>query len=145
MADSMTIEITDNSPKVKEELEAAVLRALEECGLDAEKYAKNMQLPDTGLLRNSITHAISGQPTAISSYKADRPDKSGKIKKGFYSGNAPNDSDNKMSVYIGTNVEYATYVECGTHRMEAKPYLKPAVADHADHYRSVIKKELKNG
>ena len=35
----MHIEITDNSGKVKEELEAAVLRALEQCGLHGEKMA----------------------------------------------------------------------------------------------------------
>ncbi|MBO8173498.1 MAG: HK97 gp10 family phage protein [Bacillaceae bacterium] len=29
--------------------------------------------------------------------------------------------------YVGTNVEYAPYVEFGTRRMSAKPYLRPAV------------------
>ncbi|MCM1227553.1 MAG: HK97 gp10 family phage protein [Clostridium sp.] len=140
MADSMRIEITDNSPKAKEELEAAVLRALEECGQDAEKYAK-MLAPSpgktgTGALRNSIAHQVA---------------------------------ENEQAVYIGTNSEYAVYLELGTgkyypggrqepwvyqdakgnwhltHGQRAQPYLKPAVADHADHYRSVIKKELKNG
>lgn len=28
---------------------------------------------------------------------------------------------------VGTNVEYAVYVEFGTSRMEAQPYLRPAV------------------
>lgn len=145
MADSMHIEITDNSGLVKEEFQAAVLRALKKCGLMAEGYAKKLQQPDTGLLRNSITHALSGQPTAISSYKAEKPDKSGKVQKGSYSGSAPSDSGSEMSVYIGTNVEYAAHVELGTYKQQAKPYLKPAVADHAQKYQDIIKKELKNG
>lgn len=46
--------------------------------------------------------------------------------------------DNEDVVYIvGTNVEYAAYVEFGTSRMEAQPYLFPAarrVARDADRY-----------
>lgn len=132
----MEINITDNSKLVKDEFEAACLRALEKCGLTAEGYAKKLQKPDTGNLRNSITHAVD---------------------------------DEELAVHIGTNVEYAAYVELGTgkyvsggrptpwvyqdekgnwHRtngQKAQPYLKPAVADHAQTYRNIIEDELKNG
>lgn len=71
-------------------------------------------------------------------------------------------------VYIGTNVEYAAYVELGTgkyaeggrqdpwvyqdtegkwhhtHGQRAQPYLKPAVADHKQTYRNIIEDALKN-
>ena len=53
--------------------------------------------------------------------------------------------DGEPSAYIGTNVEYAPYQELGTINMEAHPFLKPAVADHANEYRKTIEKELKNG
>lgn len=43
------------------------------------------------------------------------------------------------AVYIGTNVEYAPYVELGTRRKDPHPYLKPAAADHADEYRAILK------
>lgn len=70
-------------------------------------------------------------------------------------------------VYIGSNVEYAPYVELGTgvhypggrntpwvyqdekgnwHRttgQEAQPYLKPAVADHAAEYRRIMENTMK--
>lgn len=49
------------------------------------------------------------------------------------------------AVYIGTNVEYAAYVEMGTSRMKAQPYLKPAVVDHADEYKQMVEYYLKNG
>lgn len=132
----MTIDITDNSGIVREEFQAAVLRALEKCGLTAEGYAKLLCPVDTGNLRNSITHQVDeGEP----------------------------------AVYIGSASEYAAYVELGTgkyypggrptpwvyqdakgnwhltHGQRAQPYLKPAVADHAGQYHTIIEEELKRG
>ncbi|MCI9466555.1 MAG: HK97 gp10 family phage protein [Ruminiclostridium sp.] len=132
----MNIEIIDNSGQVKEELKAAAVRALEMCGLTAEGYAKQMRSVNTGNLRNSITHQVdSGEP----------------------------------AVYIGSNSEYAAYVELGTgkyypggrqtpwvyedafgnwhltHGQRAQPYLKPAVADHAQQYHSIIEEALRRG
>lgn len=130
------IEITDNSEKIKEEFESACLKALEECGLVAEEYAKDLCPVDTGNLRNSIAHKVDSS---------------------------------ELSAIIGTDSEYAPYVELGTgkyypggrqepwtyqdakgnwhmtHGQRAQPYLKPAVADHANKYREIIEKELKDG
>lgn len=79
----MDIEIKDNSGLVKEEMQAAVLRALEMCGLTGEAYAKinltNNGSVDTGNLRNSMTHTV-------------KQEKGG------------------GAAYIGTNVEYSAYV-----------------------------------
>ena len=85
-------------------------------------------------------------------------------------GNLRNSISHKVtedSVYIGTNTEYAPYVEFGTgkyypggrpdswvyqddkgnwHRTEgakAQPFLKPAVADHSQQYRGIIESEMK--
>lgn len=137
MAD-VEIRLEDNSEEVLEALKAAALRALERCGLQAEGYAKDLTPVDTGNLRNSITHQVS---------------------------------EDGLEVYIGTNVEYAPYVELGTgvyaeggggrptpwvyqdekgqwhwtRGNPAQPFLKPAVADHAQTYRNIIEDELKNG
>lgn len=123
----------DNSKLFQEEFEAACKRALERCGMQAEGYAKEMTPVDTGNLRNSITHKVV-----------------------------------ENEVYIGTNNEYAAYVELGTGKyaeggrkdpwvyqdeegrwhhtdgQRAQPYLKPAVADHKQTYRNIIKDELEN-
>lgn len=72
------------------------------------------------------------------------------------------------AVQIGTNVEYAPYVELGTGKyaeggrkdpwvyqddeghwhhtngQREQPYLKPAVADHKQTYRNIIEDEMKN-
>ena len=53
--------------------------------------------------------------------------------------------DGEPAADIGTNVEYAPYQELGTIHMAAQPFLKPAVAEHANEYRKIIEKELKNG
>lgn len=45
-------------------------------------------------------------------------------------------------VYIGTNVEYAEYVELGTFRQKAQPYLKPAAADHVSTYVRIVRKHF---
>lgn len=74
-------------------------------------------------------------------------------------------------IYVGTPVEYAIYVECGTgpyattgggttkpswvyqdefgqwHRaypQKPRPFLKPAVADHASEYWKLLKESLEN-
>lgn len=42
------------------------------------------------------------------------------------------------AAYIGTNVEYAPYIELGTSRMKPKPYLRPAAEDHANEYKEIV-------
>lgn len=49
------------------------------------------------------------------------------------------------AVYIGTNVEYAPYVELGTSRQKAQPFLRPAASEHGAQYRRVLKKALGGG
>ena len=48
----------------------------------------------------------------------------------------------EKAVYIGTNVEYAPYVELGTSKMAERPYLRPAVENHIQEYVDVFKSEL---
>ena len=49
----------------------------------------------------------------------------------------------EQAVYVGTNVEYAPYVELGTARQKAQPYLRPAAVDHVSEYREIIEGELR--
>lgn len=131
----MEIHLTDNSKMVLEEFQTACIRALERCGSQAEGYAKDLAPVDTGNLRNSISHKVD---------------------------------DGEPAVYIGSNTSYAPYVELATgiyaeggrptpwvyqdengnwhwtRGNKAQPFLKPAVADHAKEYRSIIKTELEN-
>ena len=63
--------------------------------------------------------------------------------------------DNKIDVELGTGIYYPggrktpwVYQDAKgnwhmTHGQRAKPYLKPAVADHAQQYKQIIETELK--
>lgn len=50
-------------------------------------------------------------------------------------------SDNE--VYIGSNVEYAPYVELGTHKMAARPFLRNAISYYTDDYKRIVEEGLK--
>lgn len=136
MPDLGGVVFNDYSADVLNEFHDAVLRALERCGEQAEGYAKDLAPVDTGNLRNSISHTVD---------------------------------EDEPAVYIGSNVEYAAYVELGTGKYTdggrptpwvyqddngkwhwtagnpAQPFLKPAVADHPQTYRNIMKEELRNG
>lgn len=107
---AISVKVEDHSEEVKQALEQAKERALEAIGLAAEGYAKLKTPVDTGRLRNSISHAVSGD-----------------------------------SAYIGTNVEYAPYVEMGTVKMSPRPYIKPAVTEHINEYKVLAEQYLKGG
>lgn len=135
----MGVTINDNTEEVLEALKLALENGLEACGIDAEAKAvlnieNNPRRVDTGLLRNSITHAIAGKSAAKSSYSADDGSKSGS-----YSGTAPGEEG--KSVIIGTNVSYAGYVHDGTTRMAPNRFLANAANDK-DRYKQIIQSYL---
>jgi len=131
MAD-IEVEFTDNSGIVLLEMIKKKAKALEMVGLAAEGYAKRLCAVDTGRLRNSITHTTSTGNGSLPDPPA-RPEDS-----------TPKGTPEKDAVYIGTNVEYAPYVELGTVRTSAQPFLRPAAADHMEQYKSIIKRVMKD-
>ena len=48
------------------------------------------------------------------------------------------------AAYIGTNVEYAPYVELGARGRKGKHMLQRAAAEHADEYKQIMEDALKN-
>ena len=49
------------------------------------------------------------------------------------------------AVYVGTNVEYAPYVEMGTRLTAAQPFLRPAATEHGSTYRGILRRNLSDG
>ena len=114
MSDS--VEVTSNIEKVQAETTEALRRAAIMIGGTIEGHAKELCPVDTGLLRNSITYAIGGSDANIQAYKSNDKDKNGKLidpQEGHYEGVAPADDKDQVTVYVGTNVEYAPYQELG--------------------------------
>ena len=103
-----------------------------------------MKAVDTGRLRNSITFALAGGQANTTSYAADRGKGGKPPATGSYSGTAEGGEED-LTVYIGTNVEYAPYIEFGTERRGPRPFLHNAAADHAAEYREILQNELKKG
>ena len=54
------------------------------------------------------------------------------------------DGKEKAAV-IGTNVEYAPYVELGTSKQKPQPYLRPAIEDHVSEYQKILENEVQHG
>lgn len=141
--------IHDHSGEVMRRIADAIPVALEAVGQFVEgevviEIQSNPRREDTGLLKNSITHAISGEGAAKKSYSADRPRRAGgPVESGTYSGTAPEGTDTKQAVYIGTDVEYAVYVHEGTRRMTPNRFLKNAVENNKDQIRRYVENEIK--
>lgn len=133
----MQVKVTDNSKIFKNAKDQAVARALENMGKTAERHAKEKCPVDTGRLRNSITHATtaySGQGTYT-----DREGNS-------YSDATATGTPKKNEVYIGTNVEYAKYIEEGSSRNKnAVHFLRDAAANHSEEYKRIMEIQLKKG
>lgn len=140
---SIDVFLVDNADLVLNALEEQIEMALIAIGAKMESNAKALYVPvDTGRLKNSITYAMAGGPAQISSYGADTG--SGDDgEQGQYSGTAPSDPGGKVrSVYVGTNVEYAEIVEEGTSGRKGRHYLRDAVNNHIEEYKSLAERAL---
>lgn len=132
------VKLTDNSPQYLSELQKSIEAAMEACATQAESHAKSIitreKRVDTGMLRNSVAHTVSGD-----------------------------------TAYIGSNLDYAVYNELGTgiyasqgggrqtpwfykdrngvtHRTRGmKPihFLKRAIEDYKDEYKSIMERIMK--
>ena len=48
------------------------------------------------------------------------------------------------AAYIGSNVEYAPYLELGTKKITAHHYLKRAVTEHKDEYKNLTAQAIQS-
>ena len=105
----------NNAELIKQEIHDGILHALEEVGLLAERFAKENLTKNRSVDTGRLRNSIT--------HAIDAGD---------------------MSVVIGTNVEYAQYVELGTRKpkRDPKPYLKPAAEEHEQQFAQVFKKHM---
>lgn len=119
------INFRDESGKVKKELRDKVQLALKLIGEAAEGHAKADCPVDTGRLRNSITYATTT---------------------GHGGGDStPQGTPEEDSVYIGSNVEYAKYVEflSMAHKTGKAHFLRDAATTHNSEYKQIAETILK--
>lgn len=138
----MSVKFTDNSAIFLKELEHAKGKALEMIGQKAEGYAKKLCPVGTP------------ESTGIAGYRG-----------GTLRNSITHRVENGDTMALGSNVEYAPYVELGTGPhfqpppeweqfttkrgsgvgkayVKPRPYIRPAIEDHRSEYESIFKKEL---
>ncbi len=104
----------DYTGKAKSEINGELEKALAESALHMEACIKANTPVDTGRLRSSITS------------------RSSLLAPGAKKGEA----------LVGTNVEYAAYVEYGTKFQRPQPYMRAGAADAEDGIETIFKKHL---
>lgn len=92
-------------------------------------------------LDEAIENALNDMGMVCQRYAQDRaPVDTGRLRNSIdYEVDSSEDA-----VYVGTDVNYSGYVELGTSRQKPQPYLRPAVSDHIDEYRAIVKRNLES-
>lgn len=137
---SVNVKVTDNSDTVRREFRKKIQLALKLIGEAAVGYATEDSPVDTGRLRNSLTYATA-------------------TKIGIAGNSAVNEAQDSTPrslppddvVCIGTNVEYAKYVEFNEKANHDPPehgggkahFLRDAVFNHTDEFKNVAEVTLK--
>lgn len=155
---TFTIKVDSHVDDVMAAVNDKIKLALDLMGDTVEGYAKEDCPVDTGLLRNSITHALAGEAishTYHASYGENRnkaggrlsaSDKNaGSVKFGVMSGSMGQMGDN--ACYVGTNVEYAPQVEFRDsvhHNVGKAHFLRDGGQNHINELKSIAEATLKS-
>lgn len=126
----------DNSELVKKLTAEQIEKALIDIGVEVQRSATLLAPTDTGRLKGSInysTHTQTGTPQGSKASKAKDSRPKGVAEETF--------------VYIGTNVEYAVYVEMGHttptgKHVSAQPYLEPAIRNNVEKIKEIFADKL---
>lgn len=141
---SFKINVVDHSPEVLAALETVMDKACEDAGMNAEKFAVN-----------HINGYYDSKNTAVDT---------GRLKRSI--GHKHEKDGDIWKVYVGTNVEYAYYVEMGTGDMgtgtgrkwtyydktrgifrktsgfRPRPFIRPALEQHKRFYSELFRMYL---
>ena len=115
------VTLTSNKDEILEALGEQLGQAMIAIGLTAESNAKrevNKAVYDTP---ESPNYKRTGRLLNSISYAVDT---------------------DEPAVYIGSNAKYAPYVELGTSKMRARPFLKPAVENYGEQYMDLLKQAI---
>ena len=117
------IEITlesDNIDMTLQEFQRAAKKAMKEIGLQAERNTKK-----------EATNMIYNAPLGKSGYR-----RTGNLRKAI-----THESTDREAI-VGCDIEYAQYVELGTSKMPARPFIENGVRNYQEQYIEILKKNL---
>lgn len=112
----MKVTFQSNRGQVEAYVNDAIDHALDRIGDRAVELAQNLATIDTGNMRASLTHQRYDEQTEIVG------------------------TSNQQAPY--KPVDYAPYVELGTRRQRAQPFLRPAIENHMQEYKEIWQGEL---
>lgn len=119
---NVEVKLESNMDAVLQALGEQLGQAMIAIGMTAESNAKQ-----------EITKAVYDTPESKSGYV-----RTGRLRNSIAYGV----DTNEPAVYIGSNVEYAPYVELGTSKMRARPFLKPAVENYGEQYQDLLQQAM---
>lgn len=120
LVDNIDIKVVSHKEEVMELLNQNVKASLEAVGMQAENNAK----------------------IEITKLVYDTPESPNYVRTGNLRNSLSHADDGVSSVYVGTNVEYAPYVEFGVKGRPGRPYLKNAITKHIDEYKAIYERYL---
>lgn len=121
---NVEVKLESNMDAVLQALGEQLGQAMIAIGMTAESNAKQ-----------EITKAVYDTPES----------KSGYVRTGHLLNSITYGVDtNEPAVYIGSNVKYAPYVELGTSKMRARPFLKPAAENYGEQYKELLQQAMKS-
>lgn len=104
----------------------------------ADLQRKLSRMSDNVKGRNLAAATLAGAMVIEQRAKELTPVRTGNLRRSIHSQLADSRPES-ASAKVGTNVEYSPYVEYGTRRMSARPYLRPALDEKRAEARRVIK------
>ena len=99
---------------VEKDIQEQAVEMLWKIGFQVEEGAKRLCPVDTGRLRASITTSVD-EPKLVCTVKSGGEVDEQQV------------TTARGKAMSGTNVEYAAYIELGTSKMSAQPFLRPAL------------------
>lgn len=81
---------------------------------------------------------VQGGVIVVTDAKRRVPVDTGNLQRSIHLEYATDAGDKQAAVEVGTDVDYGKYVEFGTSRMAAQPYLRPALDENRDEIAAVI-------
>ena len=112
----MDVKITDNTDKVLQALQEQIATSLEAVGLQAE-----------GDVKTKMAH-YSPKPI---------------VDTGRLMNSITHEVEGDTAI-VGTNVEYAPYVELGTSKTQARPFLGNTIQENKNKYKEIIEEYMKD-
>ena len=120
-----------------------------------------IKVDNTDAILKATDEAIYNALETIGNKAADYAAELAPVQTGNLKGSMTSEvNQEEKAVYVGTNVEYAPFVEFGHHQevgryvpaigkrlvrefVPAQPFLKPAIENHMDEYKHILESELK--